>query len=309
MESSAFQDVVSVFTIDATNTRDTISKLATDTFSVMAFQQQALTRLQQGCISARGDWCWSINTNISHVITKDIVPGFNLGYGLTELFSLGGVIEHAFSRPFSDTHEINGNNFGLGFYADWHFPFSFGKSYLRPAVSFSQYDLDIERSVLSHTEGGKGNSKLNGLGASIEGGQNFIFSNRVSLGWHAGLRYSHLSRNTYQEKNAVSFPVEYDEINYDNATGYMGADVRVSVLPSLMWMSGIEIRHTLKDNDLIYNAQADAIGAFSTKADLTETRNMLKTGVTYTLHKNLSLSVLTSLNQTNEGNKKLEYHF
>ncbi|MCX2956688.1 MAG: hypothetical protein K7J15_02805, partial [Candidatus Regiella insecticola] len=66
-ESSSFQDVTSVFTIDATNTRDSISKLATDSFSFMGFQQQALTRLQQGCISARGDLCWSINTNISHV--------------------------------------------------------------------------------------------------------------------------------------------------------------------------------------------------------------------------------------------------
>ncbi|WP_254592066.1 autotransporter domain-containing protein [Candidatus Williamhamiltonella defendens] len=285
--------IVFVSIIDATNTRDTIAKLAKDTFSVMTFHQQLLTRLHQGCISNSSDWCWSIHANTSRAIMKNIVPGVNLGYGLTETLSLGGSIEHAFSRFFPDSHEMNGNNIGIGFYAYWHFPFSLGETYLRPAVSFSQYDLDIERSILSKTEGGKGNSKLSGLGASLQGGQNFIFNDRFSLGWHVGLRYSHLSRNAYQEENTVSFPVEYNEINYDNTTGFVGADVSVSVLPSLRWISGIEIAHTLKDNDLIYNAQADAIGKFSINADLTQTSSTLKTGLVYTLHKNLSLSVMT----------------
>ncbi|WP_254591593.1 autotransporter domain-containing protein [Candidatus Williamhamiltonella defendens] len=301
--ASPAPQIVFVSIIDATNTRDTIAKLAKDTFSVMTFHQQLLTRLHQGCISNSSDWCWSIHANTSHAIMKNIVPGVNLGYGLTETLSLGGSIEHAFSRFFPDSHEMNGNNIGIGFYAYWHFPFSLGETYLRPAVSFSQYDLDIERSILSKTEGGKGNSKLSGLGASLQGGQNFIFNDRFSLGWHVGLRYSHLSRNAYQEENTVSFPVEYNEINYDNTTGFVGADVNVSVLPSLRWISGIEIAHTLKDNDLIYNAQADAIGKFSINADLTQTSSTLKTGLVYTLHKNLSLSVMTSLNQTNLSNK------
>lgn len=225
------------------------------------------------------------------------------GYGLTDRVSLGGVIEHAFPPSFPNSHIINSSNFGMGFYADWHFPLDSNESYFRPGVSFNQYNLDIERAVLSHTEDGKGSSQLDGIGASLEGGQNLIFSNKVSLGWHAGLRYSHILRNAYQEKNTVSFPVKHKKIHYDNAAGYMGADVYVSILPSLMWSSGIEIAKTLKDNALTYNAKIDAIAEFNTTADLTQTRSTLKTGMTYTLHKNFSLSVLTSLNSTNVGNE------
>lgn len=289
--------------LDVTNTRSTISKLASDTFSIMAFQRQTLTRLQQGCISTDGYWCWSVNANTSNAITKNIVPGINVGYGLTEKLSVGGVIERAFSRSFPDSHEMSGNNIGRGFYAQWHVPFSVGESYLRPAVSFSQYELGIKRSKLSNTEEGKGNSKMNGFGLSIEGGQNFILSNKMLLGWHAGVRYSQISRNIYKENN-VDYPIKYKKINYDNTSGYVGADVSVPILSPLSWVSGIEIEHTLKESELIYNAQIDKIENLSIKAPLNHTRGIVKTGFVYKLHKNFSFSVLTSLSQTTVGDKK-----
>ncbi|RXK34017.1 autotransporter outer membrane beta-barrel domain-containing protein [Arsenophonus endosymbiont of Bemisia tabaci Asia II 3] len=289
--------------VDLTNTTSAISKLASDTVSVMAFQRQTLIRLQQGCISTDGYWCWSVNANTSNAITKDIGPEINLGYGMAEALSIGGVIEHVLSRSFPDSHEMNGNNIGLGFYAQWHIPFSVGESYLRPAVSFSQYNLGTKRSKLSKTEEGKGNSKMNGFGLSIEGGQNFILSNKILLGWHAGVRYSQLSRNRYKENN-VHYPIEYKKINYDNTSGYVGADVSVPISSPLSWVSGIEIEHTLKESELAYNAQLDKIKNSSNKAPLSHTRGIVKTGFVYKLDKNFSFSVLTSLSQTTVGDKK-----
>ncbi|VFP82228.1 hypothetical protein [Candidatus Erwinia haradaeae] len=293
--------------IDLMNTRDSVNQVVRDAFVLMTLQKQSLAKLQKGCVVSDKNWCWLINSDKSNLISKDMAPLVNLGYGITDMLSLGGVITNFFPHVPHNSHKINGNNFGVGFYADMHSPLGFGEHYFRPAVSFIENGIGISRSALSHTEQGKGNSKLNGFSSSMEWGNGqSIFNKNIAFFWHLGLRYDYLSRSSYQEDKKLSFPVKYHKINYENCRSDVGMDLRILVSPSLTWISGIKIENIIKDSDLISDSMVNAIGALQSQMDIKKTQYILKTGVRYIFNKNGSISFLTSLNQKKLGNETLK---
>ncbi|VFP78939.1 Autotransporter beta-domain superfamily protein [Candidatus Erwinia haradaeae] len=290
--------------IDLMNTRDSVHQVAGDAFVLMTLQKQSLAKLQKGCVVSDKNWCWLINSDKSNLMSQDMAPVVNLGYGITDMLSLGGVITNFFPHVPHNSHKINGNNFGIGFYADMHAPLGFGDNYFRPSFSFIENGLGVNRSSFSHTEQGKGNSKLNGFSSSMEWGNGqSIFNKNIAFFWHLGLRYDYLSRSSYQEDKKLSFPVKYNKINYENCRADVGVDLRILVSPYLTWISGMKIENIIKDSDLISDSMVNGIGALQNKMDIKKTQYILKTGVRSILNKNVSISFLTSLNQKNLGNE------
>ncbi|VFP88546.1 Autotransporter beta-domain superfamily protein [Candidatus Erwinia haradaeae] len=296
------------FLVDAINTRSAINQVSTDAFTLIKSQEHTLTNLQQGCVAGNNRLCWLIYTKPAAFMAKNVIPVVNLGYGVTERFSLGGVITRPLSNYFPNSYKMNGNNLGLGLYADWHAFKRFGEFYFRPAVSFSQYEADIERFALPHTEYGQGNSTLNGFSSSLEwGGGNPILGQSVLFFWHTGLRYNHFSRNAYQEDNMITLPVSYNKINHGNARGDLGADIRVSIVRHLIWLCGIKIEHILKENDLISNSSIYETSRLSIRNISPKTSTILKNGMVYTLSNNISVSVFESIIPSTSGHENWKF--
>ncbi|VFP87583.1 Autotransporter beta-domain superfamily protein [Candidatus Erwinia haradaeae] len=296
------------FLVDAVNTRSAINQVATDAFTLIKSQEHTLTNLQQGCVANGGHLCWLIYTKPAAFMSKNVMPVVNVGYGVTEVFSLGGVVTQPLSRYFPDSYKMNGNNFGFGLYADWHAPKRLGQIYFRPAISFSQYEVDIKRLILPHTENGRGNSKINGFSSSLEwGGGHPIISPTVLFFWHTGLRYNHVARNAYKEDDTITLPVAYNPINYNNARGDLGADIRVSIVQHLIWVSGIKVEHILKENNLISNSSIDKTSRLSIHDISPKTSTTLKNGLVYTLSNNISVSIFESGISSIPGNKNWKF--
>ncbi|WP_157989340.1 hypothetical protein [Candidatus Erwinia haradaeae] len=296
------------FLVDSINTRSAISQVSADTFTLIKSQEHTLTNLQKGCVAGDNRLCWLIYTKPATFMMKNVTPVVNLGYGVTETFSLGGVITHPLSRYFPDSYKMNGNNLGFGLYADWHAPKRFGEIYFRPAISVSQYEVDIERFALPHTEHGRGNSTLNGFSSSVEwGGGNPIISQAVLFFWHTGLRYNHFSRNAYQEDDMITLPVSYNRINHSNARGDLGADIRVSIVRHLIWLSGIKIEHILKENDLISNSSIYETSRLGIRDSSPKTSTTLKNGMVYTLSNNISISIFESMIPGTSGHENWKF--
>ncbi|WP_157989971.1 hypothetical protein [Candidatus Erwinia haradaeae] len=296
--------VIPPFMIDVTNTRSTLNATASDSFSLMKAQQSTLTHLQQGCVANGNNLCWLIHANPTTVISKDVLPIVNVGYGLTEVFSVGGVITRPLSSSLPKSHKINGNNVGIGLYADWHALRRFGEFYFRPALAFSQYKLDIQRSMSFNTEYGEGNSTFNGVSSSLEwGGGHPIFNKDLGCFWHTGLRYNKLSRGSYREARTMNLPISYSKINYSTIIGDIGADIRVSILKPIILVSGIKVEHILKENSLISDADISGLSINRSSSHAPQIGRTLKSGIIYVFNQNLSLSVLESLTKTNAGHQ------
>ncbi|VFP80216.1 hypothetical protein [Candidatus Erwinia haradaeae] len=291
--------------VDLTNTNSTLDEIASDTFSLIKSQQHILTNLQQGCVANGNSLCWLINTKPSTVMSKDVLPTVNIGYGLTDVFSFGGVITRPLQSYLPKSHKINGNNVGAGVYIDWHASQRFGELYFRPAISFSQYEIDILRPTLPHSENGEGNSALHGVSSSLEWGGGYpIFSKNISWFWHTGVRYNQLSRDAYKEDCKISLPVSYNKISYDNIRGDIGTDIRVSILKPLILVSGVKIERMLKESALISDVDINGLFIHRSRNDLSKNSSIVKTGIVYALNKNLSLSMLESITSCNEFHKK-----
>ncbi|WP_157988688.1 hypothetical protein [Candidatus Erwinia haradaeae] len=294
---------------DLSDAISTMNQVAIDTFSLMTAQQRALTNLQQGCIANSKNMCWLIHVNPATFVDKDVLPVVNVGYGLTEAFSFGGVVTRFLPSSLPKSHKINGNNLGVGLYADWHALQKFGDFYLRPAVSFNQSKIDIKRAALLHTAAGEGNTEFNGLSSSLEwGGGHSILSKNIACFWHTSIGYNAISRDAYLEARTMNFPVvSYRKINYSNIRGDAGADIRISILKPVILVSGVKIEHMLQWNSFL--SKADISGQFlnNSYGNIPPMIRILKTGVIYTFNNNLSLSVFKTMTKNNEGFKSWKW--
>ncbi|HHW4673111.1 MAG TPA: autotransporter domain-containing protein, partial [Xylella fastidiosa subsp. pauca] len=274
----------SVVTVDADNTKKTLSRLGAETFSVMDLQRQGLTRLQQHCqIDAAGQSCWAVQTAISSIDrNRDKVAGIRLGHGFTETFSAGVSLDRSLSRSLPDSYLKNNGNLGAGLYAQWNTAFHGSQWYVRPAVAFNRYNVTVQRPVLENTEAGIGTSRMKGRGASLEAGQTFKSDHGVLLGWHLGGRYNNVSRAEYSEQNAA-FPTTYGKASFKRTSAYLGADATIPLTTILKWMAAAEIDRALKNRDAVYSAQADYIGNFNHRIGIKGTIATLSSGLQYTI--------------------------
>ncbi|MDD0929809.1 autotransporter [Xylella fastidiosa] len=292
----------SVVTVDADNTKKTLSRLGAETFSVMDLQRQGLTRLQQHCqIDAAGQSCWAVQTAISSIDgNRDKVAGIKLGHGFTETFSAGLSLDRSLSRSLPDSYLKNNGNLGAGLYAQWNTAFHGSQWYVRPAVAFNRYNVTVQRPVLENTEAGIGTSRMKGRGASLETGQTFKSDHGVLLGWHLGGRYNNVSRAEYSEQNAA-FPTTYGKASFKRTSAYLGADATIPLTTNLKWMAAAEIDRALKNRDAVYSAQADYIGSFNHRAGIKGTIATLSSGLQYTISEKILLGLTLDVNQTAFG--------
>lgn len=292
----------SVVTVDADNTKKTLSQLGAETFSVMDLQRQGLTRLQQHCqIDAAGQSCWAVQTAISSIDgNRDKVAGIRLGHGFTETFSAGVSLDRSLSRSLPDSYLKNNGNLGAGLYAQWNTAFKGSQWYVRPAVAFNRYNVTVQRPVLENTEAGIGTSRMKGRGASLEAGQTFKSDHGVLLGWHLGGRYNNVSRAEYSEQNAA-FPTTYGKASFKRTSAYLGADATIPLTTNLKWMAAVEIDRALKNRDAVYSAQADYIGSFNHRAGIKGTIATLSSGLQYTISEKILLGLTLDVNQTAFG--------
>lgn len=292
----------SVVTVDADNTKKTLSRLGAETFSVMDLQRQGLTRLQQHCqIDAAGQSCWAVQTAISSIDrNRDKVAGIRLGHGFTETFSAGVSLDRSLSRSLPDSYLKNNGNLGAGLYAQWNTAFHGSQWYVRPAVAFNRYNVTVQRPVLENTEAGIGTSRMKGRGASLEAGQTFKSDHGVLLGWHLGGRYNNVSRAEYSEQNAA-FPTTYGKASFKRTSAYLGADATIPLTTNLKWMAAAEIDRALKNRDAVYSAQADYIGSFNHRAGIKGTIATLSSGLQYTISEKILLGLTLDVNQTAFG--------
>ncbi|MDD0927314.1 autotransporter domain-containing protein [Xylella fastidiosa subsp. multiplex] len=292
----------SVVTVDADNTKKTLSRLGAETFSVMDLQRQGLTRLQQHCqIDAAGQSCWAIQTAISSIDgNRDKVAGIKLGHGFTETLSAGISLDRSLSRSLPDSYLKNNGNLGAGLYAQWNTAFHGSQWYVRPAVAFNRYNVTVQRPVLENTEAGIGTSRMKGRGASLEAGQTFKSDHGVLLGWHLGGRYNNVSRAEYSEQNAA-FPTTYGKASFKRTSAYLGADATIPLTTNLKWMAAVEIDRALKNRDAVYSAQADYIGSFNHRAGIKGTIATLSSGLQYTISEKILLGLTLDVNQTAFG--------
>ncbi|ALR04598.1 autotransporter domain-containing protein [Xylella fastidiosa] len=292
----------SVVTVDADNTKKTLSQLGAETFSVMDLQRQGLTRLQQHCqIETAGQSCWGVQTAISSIDgNRNKVAGIRLGHGFTETFSAGVSLDRSLSRSLPDSYLKNNGNLGAGLYAQWNTAFHGSQWYVRPAVAFNRYNVTVQRPVLENTEAGIGSSRMKGRGASLEAGQTFKSDHGVLLGWHLGGRYNNVSRAEYSEQNAA-FPTTYGEASFKRTSAYLGADATIPLTTNLKWMAAVEIDRALKNRDAVYSAQADYIGSFNHRAGIKGTIATLSSGLQYTISEKILLGLTLDVNQTTFG--------
>ncbi|MHC2598843.1 flagellar motor protein MotB [Kluyvera sp. 1366] len=286
--------------VDVTNTNKTIAQMASDTFQIIENQHRALTRLQDICGAGEGETCWSVQRGYTSAgKVRDNSAGVSVGYGFSDNISAGLSLDTSDATGRPSSYKKATNSFGVGFSVDLHSAFDGGDWYIRPAVAFNKSNTQVERQTLSNTEAGKGSSSMKGLGASLEGGQNFHLNEAGSIGWYAGARYSDVSRAGFTETNA-DFPVTYGELKDKRTSVYAGARATVPVTQNVNWVSGLEVAQLLS-KDPTFTASADHIGQFSHKAGLKKTTASAKTGVEYAVTRNVSVSLTPTVNLTATG--------
>ncbi len=100
------------------------------------------------------------------------------------------LLNRSLSLSLPESYFKNNRNLGAGFYGGWFAPFSGGEWYVCPAAAFNQYNVMVQRPLLSNTEAWIGRSRIKGRDASLEAGQRFDTDRRVLWGWHLGVRDS-----------------------------------------------------------------------------------------------------------------------
>lgn len=74
-------------------------------------------------------------------------------------------------------------------------------------------------------------------------------------------------------------------------------------MPGLKWISGIEIEKSIENKQPVYNAHDPYhfLKTYSKKAEFSDTRGAVYSGVEYALNKNLKVSVMPGVSRTALG--------
>ncbi|MGQ0286487.1 hypothetical protein ACT2CV_04705 [Pasteurellaceae bacterium 22721_9_1] len=257
------------FTINA------LQQFGTDSIKLMAMQQHALSRLQQGCHTNQ-TFCYDVRTDIAKSgETKDTAASFTAGYHFGNGLTLGVSFDRSLRRNLPDTYKRNSSNLGWGVFGRWQSE----NWYVQPAVAWDYYNAQVKRPVYDNTESEQHVSRIKGLGASLTIGQDFALDN-AELGWYVSGRYNRISRTGYTEKNLL-FPVKFGDLSLTDTTVALGTKLALPVTDKLKFLAKAEVEQRVGGKNPTYTAAGQYIGNFRYEGKLNKTRAKFSTGVSY----------------------------
>ncbi|MGQ0285886.1 autotransporter domain-containing protein [Pasteurellaceae bacterium 22721_9_1] len=286
----------SVIILDPNKTKETIAKVGLDSFKAMEFQRYGLISLLKGCDVEQGEghYCVSLRSGLSgQGKSRDVRVGVSAAYKFTDNLSAGFVVEHSVYNRLQASYGRAHNNIGVGLYAEWKHKADNSEFYIRPAVSFSRYNMDVQRQALVGTEFAEGNTKLKGRMLSLTLGQEHKL-NEDKLGWFLGVRHGKIAQKGFSD-NAQGFPISYDKMTYKDTALFAGVNYNKAVTDKLNWLSSIEVEQRIHQDNPTFRAYNPYLGEVKLDHKMPKTALTLASGVEYKMNDTFRVSLMPSI--------------
>ncbi|MGQ0287201.1 autotransporter domain-containing protein [Pasteurellaceae bacterium 22721_9_1] len=290
--------------IDAAKTRESVAKRAASTLNMFENQYYGLRSLLNGCDienEQAGSYCVSARSNLAgRQNAREVKVGVSGAYNFTENWSAGFVLDHTVYAKWTDGYHRNKNNYGASVHAQWKNKYNdTTEFYIRPALSFSNYKMNVDRPMLAGTELGHGKTRFKGLMLSLTLGQNYQ-GKEFALGWNAGVRHSRLAQNAYNETD-IAFPISYGKASYKDISVFAGLNVKKAVTEKLNWLAALEVETAFKQKHPEMKAYNQYLGEMTHSKTMPKTSISFATGVEYKLNQNFRLELMPKVTKVNHG--------
>ncbi|WIX01040.1 autotransporter outer membrane beta-barrel domain-containing protein [Pseudomonas sp. AR5] len=191
-------------------------------------------------------------------------------YRFTESFRAGAFLDKGVDNSNLRELNLSTSNPAVGVFAAWSQHADGYGLQARVAASYSQNDVKFSRSPALATEAGTGSTEFESFGYAGEVSYAFPISSEWAAKPYAGLRYTQLKFDGYQEDASaeVTAPLAFDTLRLESTTATAGVRLVGQVAQRLRIMSNLGVEHDLSQNydDLRGTSSITGLERFSVDA-------------------------------------------
>lgn len=277
--------------IEPEKTKADIEEIGRKTFNTFQNQRYGLVNLLEGCQveNGLGHYCLDLSSSMwGQKQDREAKVGISMAYALTDNFSIGSAIEHIVYNNIFASNKYR--NLGLGLFTEWKNKQRNKEFYLRPAISFSFHQGNLERPIRAGTEYAYSKINMKGTALSLTFGEQYKLANNANLDWFAGVRYMNLEQKQHQDSSEY-FPIQYDAMRYQESNIFAGFTFKKALTDKLNWLSKLELEQIIHQRNPIFLAHNPYLGDIEFKHKLARNSLSLSTGLEYQINDNFRVSL------------------
>ncbi|WP_456309973.1 hypothetical protein [Serratia proteamaculans] len=293
-----------VVVIDVDNTRTAMNQSAGRATKILDIQSLRLDKLAaQECLYTQGKACFGAYTGYRRASKLDQANlGVTFGLKLNQHLRIGATLDHHYHSGLGSDYQVSGNSLpGMGLFLGYRENSDTSGWNGRLSTAFIHDKVDIRRAMLSHTEAGKGRSKLKGYKVGSDLGYTFMLDNSLVTPY-ASLEYREIERSAYRETQGAVFAAQYDRMGETRTSLSMGSRLTQPLSSSLNFDGDIGLRHDLNNQREGYIARMEYLGIYDYgKGKKSRTRPYAGVGLSYNAADNMNVRVTTSWEKQSYG--------
>lgn len=293
-----------VITIDVDNTRTAMNQSASRAQKVLDIQSLRLDKLAaQECLYTQGNACVGAYTGYRRAQKLDQANvGVTFGLKLNQQLRIGATLDHNYHSDFGSNYQVSGNSRpGMGIFLGYRENIDALGWNGRLSAAYLRDKIDIRREILSHTEAGKGRSKLKGYKVGAELGYTLALDNTLVTPY-ASLEYRKIERSAYRETQGAVFAAQYDRMGETRTSLGMGSRLTQPLSSSLNFEGDVGLRHDLNNQRDGYVARMEYLGVYDYgKGKKSQLRPYAGVGLSYKAAANMMVQVTTSWEKQSYG--------
>jgi uncharacterized protein YhjY with autotransporter beta-barrel domain len=193
-------------------------------------------------------------------------------YRFTENFRAGAFLDKGVDNSNLRELNLSTSNPAVGLFGVWSQHADGYGLQARLAATYSQNDAKLSRSPALGSEAGRGNTEFVSFGYAGEISYAFPISNDWAAKPYAGLRYTQLKFDGYQEDASVDVtaPLAFESLNLESTTATAGLRLVGQVAQPMRVMANFGVEHDLSQNYDDLRGASSIVGLERFSVDVTD---------------------------------------